>query len=217
MNISGGNKGKLIVFEGVEGSGKTTMVDKTYNYLKSKGVDCIKSREPGGTLCGNDIREIIFGKEYSPLLDEQTKLYLMEAARREHYLHIIKPALDAGKVVLLDRFVMCTVVYQNEALGTNEITRLNDFATDCVDIDATLIFDMDAQIAYDRTHSGDRVDHNYHDDRSLKWYKDTNTLYKFIAISEDNKYKPKVVNANRSIDEVFKDVIDIVEGVIDND
>ena len=145
-------KGKLIVFEGGEGSGKSTMVNKTYNYLKDKGVDCIKSREPGGTLFGNDIRDILFNKDYSCTLDEQTKLYLFEAARREHYLNIIKPALDAGKVVLLDRFVLSALVLQNTG-NTNEIDMLNDLSTNYVKIDATIILDINPKLAIDRIKS----------------------------------------------------------------
>ena len=207
-------KGKLIVFEGGEGSGKSTMVNKTYNYLKDKGVDCIKSREPGGTLFGNDIRDILFNKDYSCTLDEQTKLYLFEAARREHYLNIIKPALDAGKVVLLDRFVLSALVLQNTG-NTNEIDMLNDLSTNYVKIDATIILDINPKIAIDRIKSNNR-ETNYNDEKPIEWHMKVRNMLIYLGMAI-HKFNSHIVNAEKDKDEVFKDVIKIIEGVINKD
>ena len=94
-------RGKLIVFEGGEGSGKTTISGMVYEWFRDHQIPVIKSREPGGVKISEEIRKIILDNEMDPL----TELFLYEAARREHYLKVIKPALEDGKVVILDRFI----------------------------------------------------------------------------------------------------------------
>ena len=208
-------KGKLICFEGGEGSGKSTMVKNTYEYLKNKGIDCITFKEPGGTKVGEDIRNILLNKEYSSSLDEQTKLYLLEAGRRENYLHIIKPALEAGKVILADRFVLSSLVLQNKSLGTNVIDDLNNYATDCIDIDATIILDIDPQTAINRIVLNNR-ETNYNDVQPFEWHTNIRNLLIYLGMAMP-KFKYHMVDANRTEDEVFKDVINLIEEVINKD
>ena len=208
-------KGKLICFEGGEGSGKSTMVKNTYEYLKNKGIDCVIFKEPGGTEVGEDIRNILLSKEYSSSLDEQTKLYLLEAGRRENYLHIIKPALEAGKVILADRFVLSSLVLQNKSLGTNVIDDLNNYATDCIDIDATIILDIDPQTAINRIVLNNR-ETNYNDVQPLEWHTNIRNLLIYLGMAMP-KFKSHMVDANRNEDEVFKDVINLIEEVINKD
>ena len=208
-------KGKLICFEGGEGSGKSTMVKNTYEYLKNKGIDCITFKEPGGTKVGEDIRNILLNKEYSSSLDEQTKLYLLEAGRRENYLHIIKPALEAGKVILADRFVLSSLVLQNKSLGTNVIDDLNNYATDCIDIDATIILDIDPETAINRIALNNR-ETNYNDVQPLEWHTNIRNLLIYLGMAMP-KFTSHMVDANRNEDKVFKDVINLIEEVINKD
>lgn len=100
--------GKLIVIEGMDGAGKTTQIENVYNYLKEQGMDVVKFREPGGTEAGEKIREILLGSD----LHAYTELLLFTAARMELVMTKIIPALEEGKIILLDRFVHTTRAYQ---------------------------------------------------------------------------------------------------------
>src|SRR5699024_140558 len=93
-------QGKLITFEGSEGAGKTTQITKLASFLEANGIDVVITREPGGTPLGEKIRALLLNDE----MDEVTELLLMFAARREHWITKIKPALDAGTWVISDRF-----------------------------------------------------------------------------------------------------------------
>ena len=101
----------FIVFEGVEGTGKSYQINKLYNKLKKKKIDVIKTREPGGSSTAEQIRNIIFSKK-SIEFDKLTDFYLMNAARNEHYKKTLCPAKNKKKIVISDRFVDSTYAYQ---------------------------------------------------------------------------------------------------------
>ena len=105
------NKGKFIVFEGGEGSGKTTILEMIYDYLITKGIECIKTREPGGIKISENIREIILDKDNTNM-DSKTEALLYAAARRQHLVEKVIKALNEGKVVLCDRFIFSSLAYQ---------------------------------------------------------------------------------------------------------
>lgn len=97
-------KGKFIVFEGGDGSGKSTILEMIYNYLKEKGIECVKTREPGGIKISEDIRTIILDTNNTEM-DSRTEALLYAAARRQHLVEKVIVALNEGKIVLCDRFV----------------------------------------------------------------------------------------------------------------
>lgn len=119
-------KGSFIVMEGPDGSGKTTQIELLKEYLSKKGYHCIVTREPGGTSIGEKIRQIILNPEHKEMSDV-TEMLLYAASRAQLVHDVIGPALEAGKIVLSDRFVDSSVVYQGIArgLGCETVSMVN--------------------------------------------------------------------------------------------
>jgi len=139
--------GRLITFEGVEGCGKTTQVGLAGQFLNQRRIPFILTEEPGGTPFGKRIREMLLTKDrYEPCA--KAELLLFAADRAQHVKEVIKPALDAGKVVLCDRFIDATVAYQGFGRGMDLdlIGTLNVFSTDFVRPDLTLLFDLPVEM-----------------------------------------------------------------------
>ena len=136
----------FITFEGSEGSGKSTQVDRLFARLRRSGVPCILTREPGGTPIGETIRELLQFAPHNSSMTAETELLLFEASRSQLVREVIKPALERGKCVIADRFFDSTTVYQGAArkLDREMIERLNAFAVgDCIP-DITFALDVDA-------------------------------------------------------------------------
>ncbi len=117
----------FITFEGPEGSGKSTQIKKLQSYFVEKGFETIVTREPGGTVPGDAIREILISKS-SGKLEPETELFLMLAQRNEHLKKVIAPALAAGKVVLCDRYFDSSVAYQGYGrdIGASRVRRAHE-------------------------------------------------------------------------------------------
>lgn len=117
----------FITFEGPEGSGKSTQIKLLQNFFKDKGFETLVTREPGGTKPGDSIREVLIDKS-SGNLEAETELFLMLAQRCEHLRKVINPALDAGKVVLCDRYFDSSVAYQGygRGLGAEKVRKAHD-------------------------------------------------------------------------------------------
>ncbi len=114
----------FITFEGPEGSGKSTQIKLLQDFFKAKGFETLVTREPGGTKPGDSIREVLINKS-SGNLEAETELFLMLAQRCEHLRKVINPALEAGKVVLCDRYFDSSVAYQGfgRGLGPNKVRK----------------------------------------------------------------------------------------------
>ncbi len=134
--------GKLIVFEGPEGAGKTTQVKRLAERLASDGVECLAVREPGGTPVGDAIREILLEPERE--LTDATEALLFMASRAELTAREIRPSLAKGSVVLLDRFFLSTYAYQvaGRGLSEAEVRAANRLATGALVPDLTLLLDI---------------------------------------------------------------------------
>ena len=117
----------FITFEGPEGSGKSTQIKLLQNFFKDKGFETLVTREPGGTKPGDSIREVLIDKS-SGNLEAETELFLMLAQRCEHLRKVINPALDAGKVVLCDRYFDSSVAYQGygRGLGADKVRKAHE-------------------------------------------------------------------------------------------
>lgn len=134
--------GKLIVFEGTEGAGKTTQIGLLGERLARAGVPCVAAREPGGTPVGNEIREILLHPDGE--ITAATEALLFMASRAELIAREINPSLDAGKIVLLDRFFLSTYAYQvvGRGLPEKEVRAANRLATGSLVPDLTLVLDI---------------------------------------------------------------------------
>src|SRR6056297_1943096 len=109
-------KGLFVTFEGTEGSGKTSVIRRVQSYFENKGIPVLVTREPGGSHIAEQIRSILLSKENKEM-DVKTEALLFAASRRQHLTEIIRPALNEGKLVLCDRYVDSSLVYQGIARG----------------------------------------------------------------------------------------------------
>ena len=140
------SKGFLVSLEGPEGAGKTSVLEALIPVLENRGVEVLTTREPGGVLIGEKIREVILDPSHTEM-DPKTELLLYIASRRQHLVEKVLPALAAGKLVIMDRFIDSSVAYQGfgRGLDIDAIDWLNEFATDGLKPDLTLYFDIDVE------------------------------------------------------------------------
>ena len=132
-------RGLFITFEGPDGSGKTTQIHLLKEWLEAKGYQCVLSREPGGTIISEKIREIILDKEHKEM-DSRAEALLYAAARAQHVAQVIEPALAAGTMVICDRFTDSSMAYQAYGRGLGDGVRvINEFATNGVGPDVTFL------------------------------------------------------------------------------
>lgn len=144
-------KGIFISMEGPDGSGKSTQIDLLTKYLESRGYEIVVTREPGGNAISEAIREIILNKEYTDM-SYMTEALLYASARAQLVSEVIKPALDAGKAVISDRFVDSSAVYQGMArgLGVDNVYKINEFALQGIMPDVTIHLDLPASVGIAR-------------------------------------------------------------------
>ena len=140
------SKGFLVSLEGPEGAGKTSVLEALIPVLEDRGVEVLSTREPGGVLIGEKIREVILDPSHTEM-DPKTELLLYIASRRQHLVEKVLPALAAGKLVIMDRFIDSSVAYQGfgRGLDIDAIDWLNEFATDGLKPDLTLYFDIEVE------------------------------------------------------------------------
>lgn len=206
------SKGKFITFEGPDGSGKTTQINLVYEYLKSKGYPCICTREPGGTKIGEKLRDILKNPELNSLLSMQTEALLLQTARAQHVFELIKPALEEGKIVLCDRYADSSTAYQGAGreLGEEVIEYLNNFATSGLTPDLTLILDLSPKEGLKRA---DVREQGQEKDRweaqKISFHKKVRNC--FLKMAERHPERYKVVSADRKIEDIQADIIDIIK------
>jgi len=152
-------KGKFITFEGIEGSGKSSHCKLAEKFLKKRGHSVLRVREPGGTVIGEKVRKIILDKKHTQMTVE-CELLLYNAARVQIVSEVISPALQAGTIVLCDRFYDSTVAYQcfGGKLDPKITQTMNLFASLGVSPDHTFLLDSDVARGLDRAGRGDRME-----------------------------------------------------------
>lgn len=208
-------KGKFIVFEGGEGSGKTTISNMIFDFLRDNNIECIKTREPGGIKISENIREIILDKENTSM-DPKTEALLYAAARRQHLVEKVITNLNEGKHVLCDRFILSSLAYQGYArnLGIQEVYNINKFAIGDYMPDLTLIFDISPEVGIDRISKNKDREVNRLDLESMDFHYKVREGYKILSDREE--FNVKIVNAEKDINEVFECVKDIILNHISN-
>lgn len=201
-------RGKFITFEGADGSGKTTQIEKIKEYLESQGHECLLTREPGGSDLGNRIREILL--HYDGEVDDLCELLLYMADRAQHVKKVIVPALEEGKFVLCDRYIDSSVAYQGFARGLNieRIISLNKIATDNLMPDLTIVFDVETETAIKRV--GDIKDRL--EQEGIEFHK--KLRYGYLELAQLFPDRIKTVNANLSVEEVFEEVKNVLKTVL---
>lgn len=209
-------KGKLISFEGGEGSGKSTQSKLLFNYLISKNISAIHTREPGGTESAEKIRNILVTGNIDNL-DKKTEVLLHYAARLEHMKKVVKPALEQGKIVITDRFFDSTYAYQGYGHGVemDYINKIHDLVVADFKPDLTFIFDIPALKGLERSekrHMQQSSNENRYESMGLEFHERLRNGFLAIAKAEPNRCK--VLNAENDIETLHSKVIEFAELLI---
>lgn len=197
----------FITFEGPDGSGKSTIIQKVYDYLIENNYDVIKTREPGGNPIAEKIRNLILDTENTKM-GYRTEALLYAASRAQHVEETILPALNENKIVLCDRFLISSLAYQGVGrdLGIENVRKINEFAINGVFPDFVLFFDVDPITTLKRKSSLDTADrlekegNNFHE-RVYNGYKE-------ILNSEKNI---EIIDATQSVEDVFSQCIKVLK------
>lgn len=205
-------KGKFITLEGPDGSGKTTVSLKVVSYLKDKGYKVMLTREPGGVDIAEQIRNVILDKN-NTAMDAKTEALLYAAARRQHLVEKVLPALNQGYIVICDRFVDSSLAYQGVGrhLGIDKVYAMNLFAIEDIMPDKTIFFDIDYMLGLERIKRNERESDRLDND-SLDFHRQVYEGY--LQICE--KYPDRIVkiDASLALNEVVDQVIREIEQII---
>jgi dTMP kinase len=201
---------KLITFEGIEGSGKSTQIKLVAEYLIEKNVEFLITREPSGTDIGRKIGGILFNREHYYMCAE-TEMFLFCAARAQHVRELIMPALKQNKVVLCDRFSDATFAYQGAGRGLDQkfINLVNDYSSLLLKPDLTLLFDLPVEIGLKRaTERNNRLKEPSSTDRfereNMDFHRRIREGYLNIFQNEPDRFR--LIDATRDVDTIQKEV-----------
>lgn len=197
-------KGLFITFEGADGCGKTTQLNLLKEYLENKSYEVVLTREPGGKGLGEKIREILLN--YDGEVSNRCESFLFLADRAQNVDIIVNPAIEQGKIVLCDRHTDSSVAYQGYGRGLDikQINDLNNLATNNKKPDLTLVFDVDIETSMKRVgNEKDRMESAGND-----FFNRVRQGYLELAKQEPDRIK--VINATKSIQEVHKDVLNVI-------
>ena len=204
----------FITLEGIEGSGKTTQIGRLVEFLEDRGIECVTTRQPGGTLIGENIRSILLDPANSAL-EPMTELLLYMADRSQHIYELIRPCLKAGKTVVCDRYFDATVVYQGFARGLNLelIRQLHQILFDDLKPDVTLLLDLAPQVglqrAWQQLNTGQRSEHESRfEAETVAFHEKVRAGYLELARLEPGRFR--IVDAAQSQDQVFSAISKIV-------
>ncbi len=204
-------KQKFITFEGPEGSGKSTIMKTVLETMQNEGIDVIATREPGGINISEKIRDIILDVKNTEM-DERTEALLYAAARRQHIVEVIWPALKKGQVVLCDRFIDSSLAYQGfgRKLGLDTVLAVNEFAIESKMPDMTIFIDIPPSVGLNRVFSNHR-DVDRLDLESIQFH---NRVYEgYKALIKKYPERIKVVDGTQSIEAVIKDTLTLINSL----
>jgi dTMP kinase len=208
MEKHNSRKGFFITIEGIEGVGKSTILQFLEKYFQDKKFDYLVTREPGGTPIAEIIRQIILNNQ-DEIMCPETELMLFFAGRAQHLHHIILPALETGNVVLCDRFTDATYAYQGGGRGISmlAIAMLERWVQRELEPDLTLLLDAPVEIGLNRIlarNSKDRIEQE-----EIDFFERVRQVYLDRARQFPERFK--VIDASQSLEDVKKEVQDIIE------
>ena len=207
-------KGFFITFEGTEGSGKTTVIEKVEQYYINKGYQVIRTREPGGSKIAEDIRNVILDVS-NTAMDSITEAMLYAASRRQHLVEKVIPYLEKGYIVLCDRFIDSSLAYQGYArgLGIDKVYQMNLMATNGLLPDVTIYVDVRPEVGLSRIKSNNR-EQNRLDLEKLSFHQNVYDGYHKVA--EMFKERFKVINGEQPRELVLSDTLKVLDEIIDD-
>jgi dTMP kinase len=198
---------KFIVFEGIEGAGKTTLANMLADYLVRSGENVYLTREPGGTTIGKEIRKILLSK-YDEKFTPIAELLLYEADRNLHTENIIKPKLEKGYFVISDRYIYSTVAYQHYGRGIDRkvIDFLNNLATGGLEPSLVFLIDIPVEVGLERIGKLRETDRIEAED--IEFHK---RLRKgFLELANEFKDKFYILDGTQPIKDIFNDIVSIL-------
>lgn len=203
------SKGILIALEGGEGCGKSTMVKELKEFYENNGYKVLTVREPGGVPVSEKIRNVMLYNE----MDAMTELFLLAASRHELIKNVVKPALKEGYIVIMDRYLDSTYAYQGLVKGVNffKIKEVMDIATNYLYPDVSIIIDVHPEVGLRRV-ADENHEKNKNDVAPLEFHKKINEAYNLILFNK--AYSRHMVDGNYAKDEVFRDILDIVDRIV---
>ncbi|ETI65969.1 dTMP kinase [Neobacillus vireti] len=198
--------GTFITFEGPDGAGKSTII----RMVAEQFPTVLLTREPGGIDIAEQIRNVILAKE-NTAMDPRTEALLYAAARRQHLIEKVKPALDEGRIVLCDRFVDSSLAYQGYArgLGIDEVYSINQFAIEGFMPELTIYFDIEPELGLQRINKNKGREINRLDLEDLEFHQKVRQGYQLLM----ERFPTRIVkiDASGSVNEVYKQTIELIE------
>lgn len=201
-------EGLFITIEGGDGSGKSTQIDLLTTYFRDHGREVLLTREPGGTTISEKIRDIILDKENMEMAD-MTEALLYAASRAQHTVEYILPNIKSGKIVICDRYVDSSVVYQGHArgLGIDDVETINHYATLGTTPDLTILLDLPPEIGLARKKNQKALDRL--ELQADSFHLKVNEGYKILAKRHEDRILS--VDATMSIDDIHKVIVEAIE------
>ncbi len=195
-------RGFLITFEGSEGSGKSTQVSRIARRFEDHSYDVVVTREPGGTAVGEEIRRLLMHAEASDNITPEAELLLFAASRAQLVREVIRPALNAGKVVLCDRFLDSTTVYQGvgRQIAAEPVNMINTFAVGDNMPDVTVVIDIPAEVGMERVRHRVREMPDRMEQENIEFYRKVREGYLMLAKTLPERFI--IVDGTKSLDEV---------------
>jgi len=202
------NKGKFITIDGVEGAGKSTQIELICSYLHRKGIEVVRTREPGGTDIGEKIRSVLLDVDNKEMHSD-TELLLMFSSRNELIQNKIIPALNDGKWVVSDRFTDASFAYQGggRMLSLDRIAKLENWVLGSFKPDLTFLLDISVEIGMTRVEARNAKDRIEQEERAF--FERVRSI--FIERSKIYPDRIKLINAERSVDEIQTQIQSIIE------
>jgi dTMP kinase len=207
----------FITFEGVEGSGKTTQIDRLKRYLTRRGFSCAITREPGGCGISEKIRKILLDPSHQGM-DPLTELFLYEAARAQHVDEVIRPLLSKGSIVLCDRFTDASLAYQGygRSIPLELIGRLNRLAAPEIRPDVTFLLDCPSSVGLKRAVSRNQATRQGKEDRfereAIQFHHRVRKGY--LALAKKAPRRIKVIDTRRGEQRVFEEIRKTVDRLV---
>jgi len=213
----GGHLSFFITFEGVEGSGKTTQIQRLKKYLTQRGIPCKVTREPGGCPIGEKVRKILLNPDHREMVP-MSELLLYEAARAQHVNDMIKPFLKKGGVILCDRFNDATLAYQGygRRIDLRWIERLNHLSSQGIRPDVTFLLDCPSDVGLKRALQRNRV---LKQEREERFEKEEIQFHRrvrkgYLAIAKKEPRRVKVIDTRQGEDKVFNKIRKTVDNLL---
>jgi dTMP kinase len=213
------NKGRLISFEGLDGAGKTTQMEMLEQWLNAQHVPYVRTREPGGTALGVEIRHLLLNRPelaITPLAEA----FLFQADRAQHFTNVVLPALEAGVLVITDRCFDASIAYQGHArgVGIELVARLSLIATQGRIPDLTILLDLDPSQVHTRTDlandtSGLREEQTRFDAEAEQFHQRVREA--FLVLARLYPERIKVLDASRSPQLIHEEIIELVKPLLE--